>query len=97
MTQADIADAVSKGYLVETKQGNYELPKFDAEGRRYIYTLRETMDNETADILYTKISASGLLTNHFRENVNRRSIAVTKTWVNRPEGESVYFYRSGEH
>ena len=90
MTQADIADAVSKGYLVETKQGTYELPKFDAEGRRYIYTLRETMDNETADILYTKISASGLLTNHFRENVNRRSIAVTKTWVNRPEGERVY-------
>lgn len=60
------------------------LPKFDPDGNRYTYLVREDiLDNEIADTLYTKTSASGTLANSFRTDVNRRSITVTKHWDNR--------------
>ena len=69
------------------------LPKFDPEGRRYVYAIYERMPDAITDQLYTEESVSGTLTNTFRRDVNRRSIAVTKTWLGRDnlkDGEKVY-------
>ena len=69
------------------------LPKFDPEGRRYVYAIYERMPDTITDQLYTEESVSGTLTNTFRRDVNRRSIAVTKTWLGRDnlkDGEKVY-------
>ena len=69
------------------------LPKFDPEGRRYVYAIYERMPDTITDQLYTEQSVSGTLTNTFRRDVNRRSIAVTKTWLGRDnlkDGEKVY-------
>ena len=69
------------------------LPKFNEEGRRWYYTIREVFPSEIADSLYTEKFANNTLINVFREEVNRRSISVTKTWI-RPEnledGENKY-------
>lgn len=59
-----------------------KVDKFDSEGRRYIYAVREKLDILT-DLLYSKLSAGGTLQNTFKDGVNRRSIKVTKKWKNR--------------
>ena len=65
------------------------LPKFNEEGRRWYYSIREVFPSEIADSLYTEKFENGTLTNVFRKEVNRRSIAVTKTWAGR-EPEDKY-------
>ena len=59
------------------------LPKFDAEGRRYTYLVRETMEDPLTGQLYSEINANGTLMNVFRSDVNRRQITVTKSWAGR--------------
>ena len=69
------------------------LPKFNEEGRRWYYTIREVFPSEIADSLYTEKYENGTLTNVFRKDVNRRSISVTKTWARRDNlevGEDKY-------
>ena len=61
-----------------------KLPKFDEFGRRWYYSIREVIPDDITDSLYTEKFANNTLTNVFREEVNRRSISVTKTWI-RPE------------
>ena len=63
------------------------LPKFNEEGRRWYYTIREVFPSEIADSLYTEKFGNGTLTNVFRKEVNRRSISVTKTWTGRKDGD----------
>ena len=59
------------------------LPKFNGEGQRWSYSVREVIADDIADSLYTERFANGVLTNVFLRDVNRRSIAVTKTWAGR--------------
>ena len=69
------------------------LPKFNEEGRRWYYSIREVFPSEIADSLYTEKFENGTLTNVFRKEVNRRAIAVTKTWAGREnlkDGEKKY-------
>ena len=63
------------------------LPKFNEEGRRWYYSIREVFPSEIADSLYTEKFGNGTLTNVFRKEVNRRSISVTKTWAGRKDGD----------
>ena len=83
-----IAADVEKGYLCEVETGGtpfYKLPKFDAEGNRYTYMVRESFEgseesNQVAGQLYISKNDNGTITNEFKSNINLRSITVTKKW-----------------
>ena len=60
--------------------GSNPLPKFNGEGRRWYYSIREVFPNTIADSLYTENFDNGTLTNVFLKNGNRRTIQVMKTW-----------------
>lgn len=59
------------------------LPKFDPEGKRYYYFVKEQFDEAILDLLYSKTNANGTLTNTFKRDANRRQITVIKLWNNR--------------
>lgn len=60
--------------------GKYMLPKFDENGIRYKYLVKESFGKRITDLLYTKTNANGTLTNEFRDDINRCSIKVHKEW-----------------
>lgn len=72
--------------------GEYMLPKFDENGIRYKYLVKETFSDEITDLLYIKTNANGTLTNEFKSNINRCSIIVHKDWdrQNVGNGEDKY-------
>ncbi len=76
----DLAKAVEDGILC--KEGdNYQLPKYDENGSRYIYLVRESFENDSiTDQLYAKTNENGTISNVFRTDINLRSITVTKKW-----------------
>ena len=78
-------DAANNTYPTTYSFGG--LPKFNEEGQRWYYTIREVFPSEIADSLYTEKYENGTLTNVFRKEVNRRAIAVTKTWAGREDGD----------
>ena len=98
-------DEESKTYPTEYSFGTGTLPKFNEEGRRWYYSVREVLPDGITDSLYTERFANGTLTNEFLTNVNRRSIKVTKTWVrenlfpneeNKYPSVTYYLYRHEE-
>ncbi|MGO4945468.1 SpaA isopeptide-forming pilin-related protein [Blautia sp. Sow4_E7] len=56
------------------------LPKFNGEGRRWYYSIREVFPDTITNSLYTENFDNGTLTNVFLKNGNRRTIQVMKTW-----------------
>lgn len=83
ITDEELESAVSNGLLVKTSDGEVMLPKYDENGERYSYIVREKLgagSNDVTEQLYTKVSVGGSITNTFRSDVNRRNITVTKTW-----------------
>ncbi|MGN0677228.1 MAG: Cna B-type domain-containing protein, partial [Ruminococcus sp.] len=77
-------DAEEKTGFIERVNGVLMLPKFDSEGRRYNYLVRETFTgNNIVDQLYIKNNQNGTISNVFRKDLNRRSITVTKNWAGR--------------
>lgn len=83
MTDEDKKSAVEENILTYNEtMHSYALPKFDENGNRYVYVLYEELKG-TAGQLYTQVSAKGTLSNTFRNDVNRRTIRVTKTWTGR--------------
>jgi len=69
------------------------LPKYDEQGREYRYLVRERIEDELAELLFVRENTNGTLDNHFREDVNRRTITITKTWDGREglsDNEMVY-------
>ncbi len=63
------------------KVGNsYMLPKFDADGNRYTYLVRETIEDPISSQLYSEVNTNGTLSNKFRTDINRRKITVNKSW-----------------
>ena len=58
----------------------YMLPKFDPEGERYTYLIKETIADPIASQLYNEVNNNGTLSNIFRSDINRRRITVTKEW-----------------
>lgn len=94
----DVSDEeISQGLIYKVtgtdgKQVNM-LPKFDKDGNRYIYLVREVISDNIEGQLYNKINENGTLVNEFRKDVNRRKITVTKKWAGRDElkdGEKKY-------
>ena len=80
---ADITqEELDKGLICKV-DGKAMLPKFDAEGRRYKYLIRENITDPIASQLYSQITANDTLSNVFRQDLNRRTITVTKTWEQR--------------
>ena len=74
------------GLIVEVNEDGKKvpmLPKFDDQGKRYTYLVRETIADPIASQLYTRANTNGTLTNVFRRDLNRRHITVTKTWAGR--------------
>lgn len=95
---ADVSDEeISQGLIYKVtgtdgKQTNM-LPKFDQDGNRYTYLVREVISDSIEGQLYNKINENGTLVNEFRKDVNRRKITVTKKWAGREElkdGEKKY-------
>lgn len=86
-------DQLQQG-LICVNNGSYVLPKYDENGNRYTYLIREKFgDSSIAGQLYTQLYSSGTLSNTFRNDVNRRKIVVNKVWEGRdglPEGENKY-------
>lgn len=72
-------DEEYKGNYLDVN-GNYMLPKFDENGIRYKYFVKETFSSDITDLLYIKTNANGTLTNEFRDDINRCSIKVHKDW-----------------
>ncbi len=87
-TAESIAADVENGYLCKVETGGtpfYKLPKFDGEGNRYTYMVRESFEgsegsNKVAGQLYISKNDNGTITNEFKSNINLRSITVTKKW-----------------
>lgn len=75
-------EKVKKGF-VGNEDGIYMLPKFDENGERYSYLIRETIEDPVASQLYTRANTNGTLSNVFRSDLNRRSITVKKSWGGR--------------
>ncbi len=74
---------VNPGFI-ERVNGVLMLPKFDSEGRRYNYLVRETFTgNNIVDQLYIKNNQNGTISNVFKNDLNRRSITITKNWAGR--------------
>ena len=86
ISDADLAalrPAITAGYVCEVNDNGtkkYQLPKFDADGNRYYYLVRETLADTVSSQLYNEINDNGTLSNQFRTDINRRSITVTKKW-----------------
>ncbi len=83
-TQEALDQKVKDGLFVQA-ESTYMLPKFDADGKRYSYLVRETFaDNDSiSSQLYNEINTNGTLSNKFRNDINRRTITVTKKWTGR--------------
>lgn len=71
---------VSEGLFCKDSAGTVMLPKFDSEGNRYTYLVRETIPDSIASQLYISSNDNGTFSNKFKDNVNRRKITVTKNW-----------------
>lgn len=83
VTQAELSYNVKNDTYPTTYSFGTEsnpLPKFNGEGRRWYYSIREVFPNTIADSLYTENFDNGTLTNVFLKNGNRRTIQVMKTW-----------------
>jgi hypothetical protein len=77
----DISDEeLDQGLICKQADGSYMLPKFDADGNRYNYLVRENIPDQIASQLYNEVNSNGTLSNRFRDDINRRQITVTKTW-----------------
>lgn len=85
---------VSDGLFCKDSAGKVMLPKFDSEGNRYTYLVRETIPDSIASQLYISSNDNGTFSNKFKDNVNRRKITVTKNWdrtqVSEEEKENQY-------
>lgn len=90
-SEESLAEAVAAGYLCKVEISGvdapfYKLPKFDEEGNRYTYLVRESFEgsddrsNAIAGQLYISTNDNGTITNEFKSNINLRSITVTKKW-----------------
>lgn len=66
--------------FIEQIDDKYMLPKFNEDGVRYKYLVKESFSEEITDLLYTKTNANGTLTNEFRSDLNRCNITVHKQW-----------------
>ena len=75
-------EELDKG-LISMQDGKAMLPKFDANGNRYTYLVRETIKDPIASQLYISTNINGTISNLFREDLNRRTITVTKHWAGR--------------
>ena len=69
--------------LISKQDGKAMLPKFDKNGKRYTYLVRETIKDPIASQLYISTNTNGTISNLFRKDLNRRSITVTKNWKGR--------------
>ena len=74
----DENDTYPTTYSFGTKSN--PLPKFNGEGRRWYYSIREVFPDTITNSLYTENFDNGTLTNVFLKNGNRRTIQVMKTW-----------------
>ena len=75
-------EELDKG-LISMQDGKAMLPKFDANGNRYTYLVRETIKDPIASQLYISTNINGTISNLFRKDLNRRTITVTKHWAGR--------------
>ncbi|MDD6711852.1 MAG: SpaA isopeptide-forming pilin-related protein [Sharpea porci] len=80
---SSVSDDETKNGLIVMKDGKPMLPKFDANGKRYIYLVRETMNGDIQKKLYVSTNTNGTISNTFRSDINRRAITVTKNWDKR--------------
>lgn len=74
----DENDTYPTTYSFGTKSN--PLPKFNGEGRRWYYSIREVFPDTITNSLYTENFDNRTLTNVFLKNGNRRTIQVMKTW-----------------
>ncbi|MCR5293886.1 MAG: Cna B-type domain-containing protein, partial [Lachnospiraceae bacterium] len=70
--------------MLKKVNGVMMLPKFNEDGERYLYLVRERIEDPIASQLYMETNSNGTLINSFRSDLNRRSITVTKEWEGRP-------------
>ena len=83
VTQAELSYDVKNDTYPTTYSFGTEsnpLPKFNGEGRRWYYSIREVFPDTITNSLYTENFDNGTLTNVFLKNGNRRTIQVMKTW-----------------
>lgn len=80
---AEVTEGEINAGFIYMVDGKPMLPKFDSDGKRYTYLVRESITDTISSQLYIQVNTNGTLSNVFRSDVNRRSIKVTKTWDKR--------------
>ncbi|MGO5541453.1 SpaA isopeptide-forming pilin-related protein [Blautia sp. HCP3S3_H10_1] len=90
---AEVTEGEINAGFIYMVDGKPMLPKFDSDGKRYTYLVRESITDTISSQLYIQVNTNGTLSNVFRSDVNRRNITVTKTWESRnnlKDGENKY-------